>query len=397
MGELTATLKFRVSPEPSLLSLVDRYVDALRYSVNWIIDHRELRLSRVHRALYNVLRERYGLPSRIAVDCYREAIAVAKSWFRNPRRGRRLVIRRKRMWLTPNLSYRLDLANMTVYVTGAGNVKIVGYPSNMGEYLNWSIREARLVVRENGVFLHVVVKNHVEDPTPSMRAIAVDVNEHEVVYGYHNVIARDRTRVEDCIRIKKHTERLQRKYSFGEYRAWMARKGILRRIKRLGVKIRSITNDFARREAKKIVDFAIAHGKDTILVEDLRNLNHNSRKLRKPWRERLVYTTYRKFLWWIEWEARKHGLALVKVDPRGTSTTCPYCHAKMVSTGYRRLRCPRCRFEADRDTIAVLNLISKHVSRMGGSLTTPTAPQMKDVAPNRCGEPMNPLKGTLAL
>jgi len=31
---------------------------------------------------------------------------------------------------------------------------------------------------------------------------------------------------------------------------------------------------------------------------------------------------------------------------------------------------------------------------MGGSLTTPTAPQMTDVNPNRCGEPMNPLKKT---
>jgi hypothetical protein len=36
-------------------------------------------------------------------------------------------------------------------------------------------------------------------------------------------------------------------------------------------------------------------------------------------------------------------------------------------------------------------------SPIGGSPTTPTAPQMTDVAPNRCGEPMNPLKGALAL
>jgi len=33
---------------------------------------------------------------------------------------------------------------------------------------------------------------------------------------------------------------------------------------------------------------------------------------------------------------------------------------------------------------------------MGGSLTTPTAPQRTDVNPNRCGKPMNPLKETLA-
>ena len=34
---------------------------------------------------------------------------------------------------------------------------------------------------------------------------------------------------------------------------------------------------------------------------------------------------------------------------------------------------------------------------MGGSLTAPTAPQTTDVDPNRCGEPVNRPKETLAL
>jgi hypothetical protein len=38
---------------------------------------------------------------------------------------------------------------------------------------------------------------------------------------------------------------------------------------------------------------------------------------------------------------------------------------------------------------------TKQIHFMGGSLTTPTAPQMTDVDPNRCGEPVNPPKGTL--
>ena len=62
-----------------------------------------------------------------------------------------------------------------------------------------------------------------------------------------------------------------------------------------------------------------------------------------------------------------------------------------------KLRCPRCGFEADRDTVAVLNIERVALSKVGGSLTTPTAPQMTDVDPNRCGEPMNPQRGTPAL
>ncbi|HIP84266.1 MAG TPA: hypothetical protein EYH15_02090 [Methanothermococcus okinawensis] len=41
----------------------------------------------------------------------------------------------------------------------------------------------------------------------------------------------------------------------------------------------------------------------------------------------------------------------------------------------------------DRDYITILNMRKKTLID-GGSLITPTAPQMKDVAPNRWGEPM---------
>ncbi|MEM4017022.1 MAG: hypothetical protein QW604_04350 [Fervidicoccaceae archaeon] len=34
---------------------------------------------------------------------------------------------------------------------------------------------------------------------------------------------------------------------------------------------------------------------------------------------------------------------------------------------------------------------------VGGPLAAPTAPQMTDVDPNRCGEPVNRLKGTSTL
>ncbi|MEM4017061.1 MAG: hypothetical protein QW604_04550 [Fervidicoccaceae archaeon] len=38
--------------------------------------------------------------------------------------------------------------------------------------------------------------------------------------------------------------------------------------------------------------------------------------------------------------------------------------------------------------------LGKHT--VGGSLTTPTAPQRTDVNPNRCGEPVSRPKGTFA-
>jgi hypothetical protein len=49
--------------------------------------------------------------------------------------------------------------------------------------------------------------------------------------------------------------------------------------------------------------------------------------------------------------------------------------------------------EEDRDRIAVLNIEKMALEQLepisGGPLTAPTAPQMTDVTPNRCGELMN--------
>jgi len=45
------------------------------------------------------------------------------------------------------------------------------------------------------------------------------------------------------------------------------------------------------------------------------------------------------------------------------------------------MKCRICKYEENRDVIAILNLY-----RMGGFTVTPTAPQMTDVFPNRCGE-----------
>ncbi len=72
---------------------------------------------------------------------------------------------------------------------------------------------------------------------------------------------------------------------------------------------------------------------------------------------------YSKLVKWIDWQAMKHGAPLAIVDPRGISSEYPQCDSKMEESGYRRHRCPRCGFEADRDVVGKLN-IRKRVLKM---------------------------------
>ena len=57
------------------------------------------------------------------------------------------------VWLTPRLSYNVDLEAMTVRIASVGELSIMGYPRNLKEYAKWRMRESRLVVRDGKAYL----------------------------------------------------------------------------------------------------------------------------------------------------------------------------------------------------------------------------------------------------
>jgi len=71
-GLLTLTVKMRVSPEPSsfqeLIGLMRRYKEALNHAIKAIIENKALSLGKAHRLLYSILKDRYRLLSKIALD-----------------------------------------------------------------------------------------------------------------------------------------------------------------------------------------------------------------------------------------------------------------------------------------------------------------------------------------
>jgi IS605 OrfB family transposase len=280
-----------------------------------------------------------------------------------------------------------------VEIIGGIRLRIIGWDRRYDQYEN---REARLVYKEGKMILWISKRIPRPKPYQPRDVLAVDINEKKIVYGNHEINEEISTTIDRAYRWRILAESLQKKYSSSRYPAWRRRRGILNRIRSYHRKIKNVLEDWARKTSLKIVRLTVKY-QYALAREDLTGLVEALRKLPKDHRVKLITMGYSRFAKWIDWQATKHGAPLVVVDPRGTSSECPRCGSKMVENGYRRLKCPRCGFEADRDLVAVLNIRRKALIKMGGSLTTPTAPQMTDVAPNRWGEPMNPLKGTSTL
>jgi IS605 OrfB family transposase len=337
----------------------------------------------VHKELYRELREWFRLSSRIALDCYRDALANTKAWRRNPHKGKRPRVKKLSMLLHPGSGYRIEDGH--VEIIGGIKLKIIGWDRRYDEYEN---REARLIYREGRMILWISKRIPRPEQYKPRDAIAIGINERKIVYGDSEINKDIDTAVDRAYKYKILAENLQRKYSSPRYPAWMRRKAIHNRIRSYHRKARNVLEDWARKAPLKILRLAVRLGR-AVAREDLTGLVEALRKLPKNHRVKLIIMGYSRLVKWIDWQSAKHGAPLVIVDPRGTSSECPKCDSKLEENGYRILRCPRCGFEADRDVIGKL-ITRKRALKMleikpsfRGVLAPLTAPQMIDVNPNR--------------
>jgi transposase len=205
-GVLTISIGVRVSPEPAGIELLRRYNVALNYAINKILRLDLKKIGEVHNALYRELKEWFGLPSRIALDCYRDALANAKAWRNNPHRGRRPRVRKLSMLLHPGSGYRVKEG----YVEIIGGVKlmIIGWDRRYDGYENG---EARLVYRGDRMMLWISKKIPRPEPYQPRDVIAVDINKKKIVYGDDKINKERDTEIDTAHRWKKLAEDLQKK------------------------------------------------------------------------------------------------------------------------------------------------------------------------------------------
>ena len=95
-------------------------------------------------------------------------------------------------------------------------------------------------------------------------------------------------------------------------------------------------------------------------LEDLKGIRSYIRCGREM-NGRLHRWSFRQLQAIIEYKAKLAGINVVYVNPKGTSSRCPICGAKLSLNGYRELKCPRCGLVANRDVIGAWNLAQRYV------------------------------------
>jgi putative transposase len=116
------------------------------------------------------------------------------------------------------------------------------------------------------------------------------------------------------------------------------------KVARLHHHIANTRKDFHLKTAHKLCDQA-----ETIFAEDLNTVGLNRGMLRKE----CVDASFAAFLDLLEWVCWKRGAFFMRVNPNGTSQTCPHCGATVKkSLAIRAHHCPDCGYRTHRDHAA---------------------------------------------
>jgi putative transposase len=137
----------------------------------------------------------------------------------------------------------------------------------------------------------------------------------------------------------------------------------------LRAKYPSLPSHYIYTACHKIANQIIAEAEkvraSTVVLENLKNMRKKSRGS-KAINGRLNRWSFRKLQNIIEYKAKLAGLNVKYVNARGSSSLCPKCGVRLSPNGYRRMKCPECGLEEDRDIVAVKNLLERYHRWMWG-------------------------------
>ncbi len=207
------------------------------------------------------------------------------------------------------------------------------------------VKQARVLRKADRWEVIVTIESNVliPDAQPHGDALGIDMGlEKFLTTSDKEFIARPRV----LRALYRQLELLQRKYA-------RTKKGSKNREK-ARIKVARFHNHIAR--VRSYWQFKLANhlctkeGIGMVFVEDL-NLKAMSRGML---RKHTLDAAFGQFLNLLEWVAKKHQVYFVRVNPDGTSQTCPKCgtHTGKKDLSQRVHKCDVCGYETDRDHAA---------------------------------------------
>jgi len=396
MGEKRSQAKYRlalraeveVSNREELLWELIEY----RYNMQKLVDElwslKEVPgKSQLHAMFYERLAKERGYRAHVTKNMYIKAGKIVKEAIKN---GASHVPILKRLTAEfDNYDARVDLERGEVKVIFKSKGKWFTIRlKHKKEYINkfqkqmlerkYKWKEVYVSYRNGKFYVSVVFEVEYKPYTP-LSVIGLDVNLRKIVFYDGKKVRRVDTPFVKALSLRAKAEEIQKKYP----KRWRHNKRILERIRELHRKAKNVVTDKSRKFAKRLVLFALKK-KYAIKLEELTGLIEEMNNTSKKTRWKLSRLDYRILQNAIITKAIEYGVPLYFVEPKGTSKLCYRCGAELIYEGRLGI-CPKCRFIADRDKNAAMNIYKRMWGSLGSLLN---APAVKDETRQSGGKKM---------
>lgn len=354
---LTAKIQLQVTPEQKRLldATMDAYRNACNFVSNYIFQTHDKRRSTFQKVLYRTIRNRFGLRSQMAQSVFRTVSAQYK-----------IILETQRKWIMPEFSkpqydlvwnsdYSLSQEVFSVN-TLSGRVKIKYYSAGMEKYFDhtiYSFGTAKLVNKHGKYFLHIPITTDVPEVLDSQicNVVGIDRGINFIVATYDS---EKKSKFVNGRPIK------QKRAKYKQVRKELQKRGTpsaRQRLKAIGQRENRWMQDVNHCVSKALVTQNPKHA--LFVLEDLTGIHSATEKVRRKDRYVFVSWPFYDLEQKLKYKAALNESAVINVDPRYTSQTCPICgHTEKANRNKKThsFCCKACGYTSNDDRIGAMNL-----------------------------------------
>jgi putative transposase len=362
--------KFRVFKE-----LEELYRQVLIELVDYSFRNNIDSFTRLKRDKYCELRRRFPqLPSHYIHTVCQDASTRIKSFNKLRRKSlvksERPVVNRVSIWLDDHLWRRIGYTIILIH-THRGWITVELAPHKLyWRYVNsgWVLRtQPRLKIdyKHKRLLIYFVFAKTINVDEKSVKhVVSVDVNENSIAVKVLDKVYILETGIKRITMGYARYREIVQSVKGNEYVSRAIHGRERKRKKDIRLKIANIIANTAKNLEAVVVLEKLPKQCPKNMIRDVRD---------PALRNRIYQAGFRSMVKAIEEKCLERGrVPVIKVNPRSTSSTCPFCGSKLMrGNAPRQLKCPKCRFESGRDVVAVLNFEKKYLTLKGCMPFTP--------------------------
>lgn len=379
MSEVTVTAKIKLLPDKeaqkSLLASMEQYRLACNFISENIAENHSLSAQNIQKALYEEIREKFGLTAQMTCSAIRTVVAkykTTRTTLKNKAKSKKSCRRAKKpvLWdfkpefkqlqcdLLWNRDYSFIKGNDGIFSisTVNGRIKVPFQNNGMEHYFDksrYTFGTAYLTQKRGKFYLLVSVKEQVEECKPEevKQVVGIDRGIRFIAVSHDK---NNKSKFFSGAQIK------QKRAKFKDLRRELQRVGTpssRRRIKAMGQRENRWMSDVNHCVTKALVERYPA--KTLFVLEDLTGIREATEQVRRKDRYVQVSWAYYDFEQKLKYKAERKSSLVINVCPKYTSQRCPVCgHVQKSNRNHKlhRFCCKKCGYRSNDDRIGAMNL-----------------------------------------